>query len=653
MFLSRLISSTESRYWFTKLKIADLVWVFKKIRHLIESFKSFVIVYTDHETTLAVAKQTSFTTFSTDKLNLRLVRTSDYIQRFNLMIKHKFEILHLMFDALFRLLTKTLSKNVSIINEKELDVLFTVSITKMNDEFRQRFILKYQKNSTWRKIIEILNINDVDNTDVLFLRDNKIIYRKEINDNSSFVSRRMCVSKFMIKEMLTTVHNKFNDYSRFDRIYERMNVSWYIKNLIKYLKNYITHCSQWKVNETRRHKSYESLQSILSSFISFYTLTVDFILTMFESHIDMNCVMSVIDKYSKRIIVLVEKNTWTANDWFAALLLKLNLVDWDLFKTIISNRDRKFLSKLWIEFFKRLNVKLLYSTVYHFQTNETLKRINQTFEIALRYHVQTLNNFRNWSSVIDALQRNFNNSITSTDKFFNEICYEFTSLQNSDLVRSVASEIFSFDKFKLIVQNSIAMTQMTTKRIYDRNHQVIQIIVENWTLIRLHKKYNMSTIIILEKKLSQQYVQFFKIIQKIKNLTYKLQIFETWEIWSIFAISQLKSSQLSSSDSFQRTQRLSRFIFVKKNTNQVKSFEIEKLLIKTQIKRREIEYLIRWQEYDFENNAWRSLKKLENATQLIDEYKSRLQSALTIAVDVAVSSDRSILRRRNKSKKNF
>ena len=144
---------------------------------------------------------------------------------------------------------------------------------------------------------------------------------------------------------------------------------------------------------------------------------------MFESHIDMNCVMSVFDKYSKRIIVLIEKNIWTANYWFAALLLRLDLVDWDLSKTIISDRDRNFLSKLWMKLFKRLKVKLLYSTIYYSQTNKVSKRINQTFKIALRYHVQILNDFRDWSSVIDDLQRNFNNSMTWTNKFSNEIYY--------------------------------------------------------------------------------------------------------------------------------------------------------------------------------------------------------------------------------------
>ena len=633
MFLSRLISSTKSRYWFTKLKIADLIWVFRKIRHLIESSKTFDIVYTDHEATLTIAKQTSFTTSSIDKLNLRLIRISEYIQRFDLTIRHKSKILHVIFDALSRLSTVSNKQIQENVDEKKLDVLFTISMTKMNEKFRQQFIQEYQQNSIWRKILIILNKANKNHTDISFLRDKDIIYRKKINDNSSFVSRRMCVPEFMIKQILITIHNESNDHSDFDHIYERVNNSWYIKKLIKYLKNYIAHCSKCKVNRTRRHKFYESLQSILSSFISFHTFIIDFVLILSTSHIDMNCVMSVIDKYSKRITILVDKDVWTTDDWFVALLQKLDIADWNLLKTIISNKDKKFLSEFWIELFKRLEVKLLYSTAYHSQTDETSKRINQTFEIALRYHIQTLIDFRKWSKIIDVLQRNFNNAVTFTDKSSNEICYEFIFLQSFDLLRSIIfAKAFVLSRSKLTIQNNIAFVQMTFKQIYDRNHQLIQMKIEEWALIRLHKNYNISATAILRRKLSQQYVDFFKIIKKIENFAYRLQISNTWKVWSIFAISQLEFSHHASSDSFERTQFSSDSVFVEEDTKQIKFFEIKKLLVKKQIKRRDVEYLIRWRNYDLENDAWRNLKKLENATELVEKYESQHESTFNATI---------------------
>ena len=626
MFLNRLISSTESRYWSTELKIADLVWMLRKIRHLIESFKSFTIVYTDHEVSLAVAKQTSLTTSFIDKLNLRLIRTSNYIQRFDLLIKHKPERLHLMSNALSRLFTKMQvkieDKSISNNEENELDVLFTIFMAEMNKDLKEKFILRYQQNSTWQKISDVIDASEKNHTNISFLRVDNIIYRREISDNSSFVPRRMCVSAFMIKEILIIVHNESNDHSEFDHFYERINSFWYIKELIRYLKNYIAHCSQCKINRIRRHKSYEFLQSILSSFISFHTLIIDFILTMLVSHIDMNCVMSVTDKYSKRITILVNKDTWSTDDWFATLLKRLDLANWDLPKTIISNKDRKFLFDLWTDLFKRLKIKLLYSTAYHSQTNEASERINQTFEIALRYHVQALKDFKDWFTIVKAMQRNFNNAITFTNKSSNEICYKFISFQSSNLIKSITFSTFSSSiKYRLIVQDVIAMTQIASKRLYDQKHQSIQMNVENWALIRLHKNYNIFVTAILEKKLSQQYVDSFQIIQRIENLAYKLKIFDNWRIWSVFTISQLESSFEFVNDFYHRTQSSSESLIVKDDTNQVKSFEINRLISKRQTKRREIEYLIRWRNYDLENDAWKNLSKLSNAKELMKNYE--------------------------------
>ena len=156
------------------------------------------------------------------------------------------------------------------------------------------------------------------------------------------------------------------------------------------------------------------------------------------------------------------------------MLKRLNLANWDLSKTIISNKNRKFLFDLWTDLFKKLRIKLLYSTVYYFQTNEAFEQINQIFEIALRYHVQALKDFKNWFKIVKVMQRNFNNAITLTDKSWNEICYEFISFQSSNLIRSITFSTFSLSiKYRLIEQDVIAMIQIALKRLYDQKHQSI------------------------------------------------------------------------------------------------------------------------------------------------------------------------------------
>lgn len=89
MFLSKVLNGAESRYWSTEMKVACLVWTVKKIRHLIEASKHPAIIYTDHSSTAGIANQTSLSTSSTDKLNLRPVRASQYLSQFSLDIRHR------------------------------------------------------------------------------------------------------------------------------------------------------------------------------------------------------------------------------------------------------------------------------------------------------------------------------------------------------------------------------------------------------------------------------------------------------------------------------------------------------------------------------------------------------------------------------------
>ena len=56
MFLFRLLNSIEIRYWSTEMKVADIVWILRKIRHFIESFISSIEIYIDHDVTLDIIK---------------------------------------------------------------------------------------------------------------------------------------------------------------------------------------------------------------------------------------------------------------------------------------------------------------------------------------------------------------------------------------------------------------------------------------------------------------------------------------------------------------------------------------------------------------------------------------------------------------------
>ena len=266
IFLSRLLTSTKTKYWSTELKLEEFVWILRKIRHMIEFIKSSTIVYIDHDVALKIAKQINLITSFIDKLNLKLIRASNYVQRFFSQIRHKSDKFHIVFDALSRLsFNKAQFSNYS--QNDELDVLLhTASLIEMNNEFKNKMLSNYKNDSDWIKISKMLNKKDIL---LSFLRENDdLIYRKEIcDDSASFVSKRMCVSTSLIKNILTIVHNE--RHFNFDRIYERIINFWYIRDLISRFIRFLKHCFKCNTNRIKRHKSFDSLQSIMSFSIFF------------------------------------------------------------------------------------------------------------------------------------------------------------------------------------------------------------------------------------------------------------------------------------------------------------------------------------------------------------------------------------------------
>jgi hypothetical protein len=643
LFLSRQLKSAEKNYWSTKLKIAEIVFIIRKIRHMIESFKYSTILFTDHEFALRIVKQTNLLISSIDRLNLRLIRAFEYIQRFNLIIKHKSDKQHIVSDVLFRLVSE--NDDINISESEELNALFTTILIEMNSNFKFKIIFEYFTDSKWKKILQTLFENftitlsfELNNDDLIY-RIDKIVLEHV------YESKRLCISSSTISDILNIAHED-SHHSRFATCFDIIFFSWYIHELIRHLRQYLRHCLECQIFQTRRHKSYDSLQSILTSDVSFHTLTMNFILALFVSISDkFDSIMFLTCKFSKRITLILDKIIWKAKDWAEELLSRLKIMNWKLSKAIIFDRDAKFLSKLWQIWFNKLEIKFLYSIAYHSQSNDQSERTNQTIEIAFRFHLCFMKISKQWSSCLSTIQSHMNNSTRSLDKTSNEIVYDFISIQSSDLTTSnsttaiIATQVNQIRLRKKIF-DFIVWSQLQMKQRYNRKHQSLFMKIDDFALLRLYKGYNILVTKILEKKLSDQYARSFKMIEKVENLAYRLQLSNHWRIHSIISVTQLESIADSSKDSYSRSRfEESDLIEMKDDTQNVKFFEIETLINK-RIIAREIEYLLRWKDYESQWDEWRKLEELQNALDLIQNYETFMSNVIFLSsVAVGLGSD--------------
>ena len=163
-----------------------------------------------------------------------------------------------------------------------------------------------KQNNLTIKIIK--KFNEKQSRDIRFRLRDDLIYYVFVAKNK----KRLCVLAF-IKQKIFRITYNFSNHDDFHRIYDRVVNFVYIRQLTKRLRIYIKHCSKCQLYQIKRHVSYDSLQSIIISIIFFHTLVIDFILALLSKN-DMNCVLIVIDKFIKKIIILSNKSIFDAKN---------------------------------------------------------------------------------------------------------------------------------------------------------------------------------------------------------------------------------------------------------------------------------------------------------------------------------------------------
>ena len=312
----------------------------------------------------------------------------------------------------------------------------------------------------------------------------------------------------------------------------------------------------------------------------------------------------------------------------------------DKLKVILSDRDRKFLGELWTQLFRLLGVGLLYSTAYHPQTDGQSERSNQTIEIALRYYLSSLDDPKEWPTILPRLQSYLNNSVSATTgKTLNEAAYGFTPVAALDLWKLDTADPTVIDQAttRLAVSDTIAFIQMRSKFYYDQTHLPLRLEVGQYALLRLYKGYHIPSV--TSRKLGAQRVGPFKVLEKVGRLAYRLKLPPHWKIHPVILVTHLEPCP--GNDPYQRP-RPAHPAAVSMEGD-VGIYVIERLIDRRQSRRGSgwcVEYLVRWDGYGPEFDVWYNVKDLDDAVDLVKECDERI--GLRIATSKVATSPKAI-----------
>ena len=173
-----MFNKTEKRYWFIELKIADLVWIVRRVRHIIKIIKHTIVIFINYVVNISIAKQITLNNSNTNKLNLRLIRAFIYLFQFQLKVKYRLKKNYVISNAFSRLLFSNEQMSAfavvnsddvlnlnnyynSMLNSscsKQVDEIHSMQtlLIKIFDDFRKRIKVGYAAEKTWSNMLKML-----------------------------------------------------------------------------------------------------------------------------------------------------------------------------------------------------------------------------------------------------------------------------------------------------------------------------------------------------------------------------------------------------------------------------------------------------------------------------------------------------------------
>jgi transposase InsO family protein len=396
------------------------------------------------------------------------------------------------------------------------------------------------------------------------------------------------------------------------KTYKLVSQNYWWPGMSVFIEKYVSGCETCARTKNRHQSPAGLLQPNSVPTAPWQIISCDLI-TQLPKSSGFDAIFVVVDRLTKQahfIPTMSSVDSPGIAELFLTLVWKLHGTP----KEVISDRGPQFAAKFMQQVFHRLGIKSALSTAYHPQTDGQTERVNQELEQYLRAFV----NYRqsNWASLLPMAEYAHNtraHSGTRTSLFNLVYGYEpqFAVLPGAQLGVPAADErMRELAEARKEAEAALEVAAERMKRSYDQGvretegFQVGDLVWLEATNIRITHS----------RKLASQRLGPFKVLEKLGELTYKLDLpFSMSKIHNNFHISLL--SPLVPDEIPGRTQPLPPPIVVDGD----EEYEVDQVLAVTQ-RRQKLFFKVHWKGFSEAHDSWEPAKNLENAQDAIGEF---------------------------------
>jgi hypothetical protein len=284
---------------------------------------------------------------------------------------------------------------------------------------------------------------------------------------------------------------------------------------------------------------------------------------------------------------------------------------------VISDRGPQFKAKFWKAIMKTLGIKINLSSAYHPESDGQTERVNQCLEQYLRCYIDYQQD--NWVELLPYAEFSYNNSChasTNLSPFYANYGFhpsvDHLQHQQSSNSPAVNAQLERIKEAQDYLQLSLEKANTNSQRHANQKRQDHHFkIGDNVWLLR-----NEISTLRPSQKLDHRKLGPFSIIEKINEVTFRLQLPDTMKIHNVFHVSRLEYHQQSTIPNREIPPPPPIHI------QDMEEWEVENIL-DAKFFGKTLKFLVKWRGYPTNENTWEPEDHLVNSQLLVDEFKSK------------------------------
>ena len=195
------------------------------------------------------------------------------------------------------------------------------------------------------------------------------------------------------------------------KVYHTIRPFYYWPGMKREIVEYVSRCAICQQVKAERKKPFGLMQPLPVPQWKWENITMDFVYKLPRTQNGFDGVWVIVDRLTKSAHFIPVREKYSLNKLAELFLIKIVKYH-EVPVSIISNRDPRFTSNFWVAFQEAIGVELLYSTVYHPQTDGQSERTIQTLKDMLRASVLQFGDA--WHMRLDLMEFAYNNSYHSS-----------------------------------------------------------------------------------------------------------------------------------------------------------------------------------------------------------------------------------------------